>query len=49
VLEQAIVNCAGSCDFFDTAHGQPEGLFDGIKLGHSNVQVDNSALSLCVP
>jgi hypothetical protein len=49
VLEQGIVKGAGSCDFFDTAHGRPEGLFDGVKLGHSNVQVDDSPLSLCVP
>jgi predicted AAA+ superfamily ATPase len=44
VLEQAIVKGAGSRDFFGTAYGQHEGIFDGFKLGDSNVQLDDTLL-----
>ena len=49
MLEQALVKRAGSRDFFDVADGQSEGIFEGVKLGYPNVQVDDSALLLCVP
>ena len=44
VLEQAIVKGAGSRDFFGTAYGQHEGIFDGFKLGDANVQLDDTLL-----
>jgi len=44
LLEQAIVKCAGSRDFFGTADGQQEGKFDGFKLGDTNVQLDDTLL-----
>ena len=44
VLEQAIVKGAGSRDFFGTAYGQHEDIFDGFKLGDSNVQLDDTLL-----
>ena len=44
VLEQAIVKGAGSHDFFGTAYGQHEGIFDGFKLGDSNIQLDDTLL-----
>jgi hypothetical protein len=44
VLEQAIVKGAGSRDFFGTAYGQHESIFDGFKLGDSNVQLDDTLL-----
>ena len=44
VLEQAIVKSAGSRDFFGTAYGQHEGIFDGFKLGDPNVQMDDTLL-----
>ena len=44
VLEQAIIKGAGSRDFYGTAYGQHEGIFDGFKLGDSNVQLDDTLL-----
>jgi hypothetical protein len=44
VLEQAIVKGAASRDFFGTAYGQHDGIFDGFKLGDPNVQLDDTLL-----
>ncbi|MEI7879696.1 MAG: ATP-binding protein [bacterium] len=44
VLEQAIVKGASSLDFFGTAYGQAGELFDGFKLGDSNIQLDDTLL-----
>lgn len=44
VLAQAIVNGAGTTDFFGTAYGEHEGKFDGFKLGDANVQFDDTLL-----
>ena len=44
VLEQAIVKGTGSRDYFGTAYGQHEDIFDGFKLGDSNVQLDDTLL-----
>lgn len=44
VLESAIIKGAGSKDFFGTAYGQHEGIFDGFKLGDANVQLDDTLL-----
>ncbi len=44
VLEQAIVKGAGTRDFFGTAYGEHEGKFDGLKLGDSNIQLDDTLL-----
>jgi predicted AAA+ superfamily ATPase len=44
VLEQAIVKGASSSDFFGTAYGQTGDVFDGFKLGDSNVQLDDTLL-----
>lgn len=44
VLEQAIVKGAGSRDFFGTAYGQHESIFDGFKFSDSNVQLDDTLL-----
>lgn len=44
VLEQAIIKGAGSRDFFGTAYGVHEGIFEGFKLGDSNVQLDDTLL-----
>jgi hypothetical protein len=44
VLEQAIVKGAASRDFFATAYGNHEGIFDGFKLGNANVQLDDTLL-----
>jgi predicted AAA+ superfamily ATPase len=43
-LEQAIVKGASSLDFFGTAYGQAGELFDGFKLGDSNIQLDDTLL-----
>lgn len=44
VLEQAIIKGAGSDDFFGTAYGHSEGIFEGFKLGNANVQLDETLL-----
>ena len=44
VLEQAIVKGASSVDFFGTAYGQAGEIFDGFKLGDSNIQLDDTLL-----
>lgn len=44
VLEQAIMKGASSPDFFGTAYGQTGDLFDGFKLGDSNVQLDDTLM-----
>ena len=46
VLEQAIIKGAATRDFFGTAYGQHEGVFDGFKLGNANVQLDDTLLLL---
>lgn len=44
VLAQAIIKGAGTHDFFGTAYGEHEGIFDGFKLGDANVQFDDTLL-----
>lgn len=44
VLERAIIQGAGSEDFFVTAYGQHDGKFDGFKFGNPNVQLDDTLL-----
>jgi len=44
VIAQAIVNGAGTRDFFGTAYGEHDGKFDGFKLGDANVQFDDTLL-----
>lgn len=44
VLEQAIIKGAGNRDFFGTAYGQHDGVFDGFKFGDANVQLDDTLL-----
>jgi len=44
VLEQAILKGAASKDFFGTAYGQHEGIYDGFKFGNSLIQVDDTLL-----
>lgn len=44
VLEQAIVKGAGSKDFFGTAYGKSGEVYEGFKLGDSNVQLDTTLL-----
>jgi predicted AAA+ superfamily ATPase len=44
VLEQAIVKGAASRDFFGTAYGQRDGMFDGFTLGDGHVQLDDTLL-----
>jgi predicted AAA+ superfamily ATPase len=44
VLEQAIIKGAASRDFFGTAFGQSGEIFEGFKLGDSNVQLDDTLL-----
>ncbi|MCL4551941.1 MAG: hypothetical protein M1305_00070, partial [Candidatus Marsarchaeota archaeon] len=43
-LEQAIITGASSSDFFGTAYGQTDGVFEGFKLGDANVQLDDTLL-----
>jgi predicted AAA+ superfamily ATPase len=44
VIAQAIVKGAGTRDFFGTAYGEHDGMFDGFKLGDANVQFDDTLL-----
>ena len=44
VFEQAIIKGAGGRDFFGTAYGQHDGVYDGFKFGDSNVQLDDTLL-----
>lgn len=44
VISQAIVNGAGTRDFFGTACGEHDGKYDGFKFGDSNVQFDETLL-----
>lgn len=44
VLAQAIVKGAATKDFFGTAYGQRDGVFEGFKFGDSNVQLDDTLL-----
>lgn len=44
VLEQAIVKGAGSKDFYGTAYGLYEGVYEGFKFGDANVQLDDTLL-----
>jgi hypothetical protein len=44
VLEQAIIKGAATRDFYGTAYGEHEGVFDGFKLGDPNVQLDDTLL-----
>jgi len=44
VLEKAIRAGAASTDFFGTAYGQEDGVFEGFQLGSGNVQVDGTLL-----
>ena len=44
VLEQAIIEGAGSRDFFGTAYVYHDGKFDGFKLCDANVQLDGTLL-----
>jgi len=44
VLEQAIIKGAGSKDFYGTAYGLYEGVFEGFKFGDANVQLDDTLL-----
>lgn len=46
VFTQAIVQGAGTSDFFGTAYGEHEGRFDGFKLGDAYVQFDDMLLLL---
>lgn len=44
VLAQAIVKGAGTRDFFGTAYGQTGSVYEGFKMGDSNVQFDDTLL-----
>jgi predicted AAA+ superfamily ATPase len=44
VLEQAIIKGASSKDFFATAYGMHDGIYEGFKFGDRNIQVDNTLL-----
>ena len=44
VLEQAIIKGAGSKDFYGTAYGLYEEVFEGFKFGDANVQLDETLL-----
>ena len=44
VLAQAIVKGAATNDFFGTAYGEHDAIFDGFKLGDANVQFDDTLL-----
>lgn len=44
VLAQTITKGAATRDFFGTAYGQHEEVFDGFKFGDSNVQLDETLL-----
>lgn len=44
VLAQAIVKGAATKDFFGTAYGQRDGVFEGFKFGDANVQLDDTLL-----
>ncbi|MGV8121824.1 MAG: DUF1156 domain-containing protein [Candidatus Xenobiia bacterium LiM19] len=43
-LEQAIIKGAGTMDFFGTALGKSDSVYEGFKLGDSNVQLDDTLL-----
>jgi predicted AAA+ superfamily ATPase len=44
VLASAVLDGAGSQDFFGTAYGEAGGKFDGFHFGDSNVSVNNTLL-----
>ena len=44
VLEQAIIKGASSADFFGTAYGQTDDVFEGFKLGDPNIHIDDTLL-----
>jgi predicted AAA+ superfamily ATPase len=44
VLEKAIKAGAGSTDFFGTAYGQKDCVYEGFQFGNGNVQVDGTLL-----
>lgn len=44
VMEQAVAKGAPSQDFFGTAYGQAGEIFEGFKLGDSNIQLDETLL-----
>jgi uncharacterized protein len=44
VLSRAILDGAGSKDFFGTAYGQSDGKYDGFKLGDKDIQIYDTLL-----
>jgi hypothetical protein len=44
VLAQAIRSGAASRDFFGTAYGEHDGVFEGFHLGEANIQFDDTLL-----
>jgi len=44
VMKSAIITGAGSSDFFGTAYGEHDGVFDGFNLGNSQIQFDDTLL-----